>query len=274
MSSNAADALANALHDPDALQTVYTGTISAIYADGTVDVDLGGNRLCTGAIVLSFYSPATGDAVEVMRRDPHSWLVLGSVRTSNATTVGVANNWSLPYNVGAAPVAPGPSAPNPFVVNAASTYSYRKIDGWSRTAVYQGAYTSSQGSSLGYWSGCYFYGSSAFSAIYGQTCTSLSITLERESAGGNAGAVPLYIAPHVHGSHPSGAPTWWAGAIYVGSLAWGQHNTFALPKSWGQAILDGHIKGFGHRYSGSAAYSIGDAVGTYASAGHLSLGWS
>lgn len=261
--------LASVLTPTDSVTNIISATIAAIYSDGTVDVDLGANRQLTGVAVLATYTPATGDAVEIMRRDSASWLVLGPIRTSNATTVTVYRGWQMPYNVNAAPVTSGT-----LNVNAASTKSYRKIDGWSRADVYQGAYSSSQGSAYGYWSGLYFYGSSAFSSAYGQTCTGISIHLERKSSGGSGGAIPLYIAPHVHGSQPSGAPVWWAGAVNVGSLAWGANGVFNLPKSWGQALLDGKIKGFGHRYSGTSAYSIGDTVGTYSLAGHITLTWT
>lgn len=271
--------ISSVLTPADTVQNVLSVTVTQVYSDGTVDVDLGGNRTMENVPCLSWYTPSVGDAVEIVRRDIGSWLVLGTVLTSAQTTVSVAGSWTLPYNVKPLP-APPPNPPDPpqtppaparthkLVVQAVSTHSWRNTaDGWDHLTryttqapyVYQGAYTSYIGSADGYWMGCYFYGS-AFDSIRGTTCVSCSIHLVRRSSGGQGGPVAQYIAPHAHKSMPSGRPLFTASASNVGSLAWGRTGTFSLPRSFGQQLCDGTAHGFGHRYSGSASYSINGDV--------------
>ena len=125
----------------DTTTTLQTASIESINSDGTVDL-----RLVDGVRysvpVGSWYTPATGDSVKVMRADPFSLFVLGTVKDTNATTVNVATNFLFPYNVTSVPVSDpgGDSGTETFQVT--DTKSWRHLDGWSRIDVYQGAYSS------------------------------------------------------------------------------------------------------------------------------------
>jgi hypothetical protein len=262
--------LARALASADTLSTIAAATVVDLAADGTVTVDLGGGRVVPGCRVLATYSPTTGDSVEVLRRDANSFLVLGNVRTTQATTVEVSNSLALAWTV--QPAYSDGASSGSKIVSATDTQSYRSSDKWERDDVYQGAYSSSV--SLGYFRGCYFYGSTAFASLNGKRCTRLRIRVSRKGSGGIAGAEGVYIAPHAHGSRPSGSPLWRASARNVGSLAWGANGTFDLPVSWGQGLIDGTIKGFGHLRDSSSDYAIFDSLASDSASGRLTLDWT
>lgn len=255
----------DALSRPDELSNVGPAVVSGIEADGTVSIDLGGGRVVDRCAVLATYTPAIGEAVEVLRRDASSYLVLGATRDTNPTTVTVGTSLLIPYNV-----LPAVSvAANPLTVSAASTRSWRDNEGWYRNDPRQGSYSTA----WGYHRGCYFYGSSAFSALAGQTCTRLRVKVYRDTHGGISGPERVYVGPHVHASQPSGAPYFPKGAQSVGTLAWGASGTFDLPVEWGQGLIDGIYKGLGHMYLGTADYSIFLAVGAQPLAGQILLDW-
>lgn len=258
----------DALTPPELIPSTSPAVIESIDADGTVGIDFGGGRTVDRCAVLATYTPVIGDAVEVLRRDGSSYLVLGAARDSNASTVTVGTSLVVPYNVRPAPPS-GPSAPNPFIVDTVSTRSWRENEGWYRNDPRQGSYSTA----WGYHRGCYFYGSSAFSALDGATCTRLRVTIYRDNHGGIAGPERVYIGPHVHASQPAGAPYFPKGAQNVGSLAWNGSGTFDLPVAWGQGLIDGIYKGLGHLYMGTADYSIYLAVGAQPLAGRITLDW-
>ena len=256
----------DALTPPEPVSATSPAFIQSIDADGTVGIDFGGARTVDRCAVLSTYTPVIGDAVEVLRRDSGSYLVLGAVRDSNPTTVTVGTSLAIPYNV----IPATATAANPLVVSASSTRSWRENEGWYRNDPRQGSYSTA----WGYHRGCYFYGSSAFSALAGQTCTRLRVTLYRDNHGGISGPERVYVGPHVHASQPAGAPYFPKGAQNVGTLAWGASGTFDLPVAWGQGLIDGIYKGLGHLYMGTADYSIYLAVGAQPLAGQITLDWS
>lgn len=258
--------LRDALTAPDSDLLVSAAVVTAIYADGTADIDLGGGRRVKACPVLASYTPATGDNVQALRRDSSSWLVLGATRLSNATTVSVGNSLSFPYNVNPAPV----SVANPFVVSATRTASWRNNEGWYLTEPRQGSYSTT----YGYHRGLYFYGANAFAPLAGTTVTRVRIHLARQSSGGSGGGVPNYLAPHVHATQPSGEPIFTtSSATNVGSLAWGASGDFDLPVAYGQALVNGTAKGIGHLYLGTTYYSILQSLAADASVGRLTIYW-
>lgn len=260
--------LARALTPADTPATIVAATVTAISADGTVTVDLGGGRTVPNCRVMAAYAPATGDIVEVVRRDANSFLVLGAVRTSNATTVDITDSLAMAWNV--LPAYVEPAASGTKTVNCADTHSCRGGD-WERDDVYQGAYGGS--TQYGYWRGAYFYGN-AFGSLVGKRCTRLRIYISRKSEGGIAGAENVWIAPHAHASRPSGSPVWKASATKVGTLAWGAEGYFDLPVSWGQGLINGTIKGFGHIKDSTADYAIFDSLASNALSGRLIIDWT
>lgn len=285
--------IANVLTPQDTTRNVVSATVNNVHSDGTIDVDLGGNRILQNVAVLSIYTPSIGDAVEIVRRDLGSWLCLGTVLTSAATTVSVAGSWSLPYNVKPAP-APPPTDPDPpqpppppppsptthkLVVRANGNHSWRnRQDGWDHLTLYtrqtdypyQGAYTNYIGSQDGYWKGLYFYGTK-FDGIRGVTPIKGYIHLARRSEGGTSAGVGMHIAPHSHKSMPSGAPNFTAAASEIGSLRWGASGTFELPLSFLKQLCNGTAHGFGHNFNGSSDYAIMQRVEDNADAGSITL---
>lgn len=266
--------LPRALSSPDSSAAVATATIVGINADGTVVVDFGAARRSGKCLVLAGYTPLFGDVVQVLARDGSSWLVLGSVRTSNATTQNLVVSCRTPRNI----VPSTSGVPNPFVVSAAATGSWRDADGWSQSAPYQGAYSPSRG----YYRGCYFYGPGAFAALAGRTVTSVQIRLHRHTAiggggVGSSGPIGQYIAPHPHPAQPGEPPYLPVGAYLAGTLTAPDDNQagwFSLPVSWGQALADGQFAGFAHVQLTAADYQRCKSVAEDGASGQLSIGWA
>jgi hypothetical protein len=254
---------------PDSPPAVSSATVTELAVDGTVTVDLGSGRVVASALVLASYTPSVGDVVQVLRRDEQSWLVLGSTRTSNPTTVDVTASLAFPFNV----VAASPGGSNPLVVAPNNIQSWRNNEGWSGAAESNHAAQGAYSTTWGYYRGCYFYGS-PFTALAGRTCTGLTIRLHRTGSGGISGAERIWLAPHTHASQPTSSPYFAASAIQVGTLAWNATGTFTLPTSWGQALIDGTYKGFGHLYLGTADYAIMAGLDTDTLSGQLSLSWT
>jgi hypothetical protein len=217
---------------------------------------------------MASYSPATGDSVEAVRRDANSFLVLGAVRTTNVTTVDVADSLTLAWDI--LPAYVEPAASGSKTINCADTHSARGGD-WERDDVYQGAYGYS--ARYGYWRGCYFYGN-AFGSLVGKRCTRIRIYISRKSEGGIAGPEGIYLAPHAHASRPGGSPVWRGSARYVGALAWGDGAYFDLPVSWGQGLIDGTIKGVGHLRDNTSDYAIFNSLAADAASGRLIIDWT
>lgn len=256
----------------DTPQALRKATIENINADGTVDLRLA-DGVRYNVECSSLYTPQSGDSVRVLRADPFTLFVLGTTRTSNNTTVTVQNNVLIPYNV----LKPIVDAPDPIIrtgtnyFDPVSTRSYRSLDGWSRSEIYQGAYSSG----YGYWRGCYFYGT-APQSLRGKIVTGGSIRVHRMSTGGNSANVPQYIAPHAHYSRPSGAPYFVAGARLSGYVDWGQALELPLPASWLQHIVNGtaSVRGFGHLVNATGSrYSINYSKGGDTHTGRLTIRW-
>jgi len=265
MTTTLRDALAST-PEPDGT----TAKIYRVYADGTVDLNLGGGRIFGPVNVLSTYTPTTGALVSIMTYPNGQKIVLGTTRTANATTQRETVAVAFPYNV-----LPGTSSvANPLVVGAAASGSYRSADGWawlSDGTVAQGA----NSTAYGFYKGCWFYGDSAFAALAGRTVTRVALTVARKSAGGVAGAQVHTAALHAHGGQPAGEPTFLVAAQDIGSLAWGAAAEFDLPVWWGQGLVDGTARGVGllRLASGNGNYSLCQPAGV-SSSGQLRIWWS
>jgi len=246
-----------------------TAKIHRVYADGTVDLNLGGGRIFGPVHVLDTYTPHTGALVAVMTYPNGQKLVLGTLRTANATTQRETVSLAFPFNVlpGASGVA------NPLVIPAVASGSWRSADGWAFLGgtVAQGAYSTA----YGFYRGCWFYGDSAFAALAGRTVTEIRLTVARESAGGVSGAQEHTAALHAHGGQPDGEPTFVTDALDIGSLAWGAAAEFNLPAWWGQKLVEGSAHGVGllRMASGNGNYSLCQPAGV-SDSGQLRIWWS
>jgi len=246
-----------------------TAKIHRVYADGTVDLDLGGGRIFGPVNVLSTYTPTTGALVSIMTYPNGQKIVLGALRTANATTQRETVGLAFPFNV-----LPGTgSAANPLVIPAASSGSWRSADGWAYlgVTVAQGAYSTA----YGYYRGCWFYGDGAFAALAGRTVTRAALTIARESAGGVSGAQLHSVALHAHGTEPGGEPTFVSDAFDFAPLGWGAAGEFDLPGGYGQALVNGAAHGVGllRMASGNGNYSLCQPAGV-SDSGRLRIWWS
>jgi hypothetical protein len=266
--------LSHLIHRPDTPKVAARAVVEQVYADGTVDL-----RLSDGVVnrveVGEWYTPATGDTVRVIRTDPYSLFVLGRARTSAPATVDVQNSLLFPYNVYSVPTTPPPA---PEIISGTAqfsptqTRSWRSLDGWSRSEVYQGAYSAG----YGYWRGCYFYGT-APQSLRGKKVLSGSIRIHRLGSGGYSTNVPQYIAPHAHATQPSTSPYFTATAYRAGYADWGQAVELPLPVSWLQALVNGSasVRGFGHAVNAVGGYySINYARTADVDSGRLTIHWS
>lgn len=242
-----------------------TALVSKIYPDGTVDLTLSGGS-ALGVSVLASYAPRTGETVLVARRSPTDLVVLGALRTENATTIDVESAVTLAWNV-----TPSiPALANPFTVDPVATASHNGY-GWVSDRLYQGAYYVGQN----YRKGCLFYGS-GFDSVRG---TGLRITrarleLSRPSEGGSSAGRPFYLAGHAHATQPGSAPIFTTGTTKVGSWAWGETETADIPVHLAQGLVDGTIRGLGTLYLGTADYAIWRSVSEHATSGRLTLDWA
>ena len=246
-----------------------TAKVYRVWADGTVDLDLGGGRIFGPVNVLDTYTPRTGALVSIMTYPNGQKIVLGATRTANATTQREVVAVAFPFNV-----LPGTSSvANPYVVAAASSGSWRSADGWAFLGgtVAQGAYSTA----YGYYKGCWFYGDTAFAALAGRTVTRAALTVARQSAGGVAGAQLHSVALHAHGTRPGGEPTFVSPAFDTAPLAWGAAGEYDLPVDWGQSLVNGGAKGVGllRLASGNGNYSLCQPAGV-SSSGQLRIWWA
>ena len=254
----------------DTTRAMEKATVESINADGTVDLRfVDGVRYSVP--VGAWYTPATGDSVRVLRADPFSLFVLGTTRDSNNTTVDVSSSILLPANVRAAIVDAPTTSSGTDTFQVTGTRSWRSLDGWSRSDVYQGAYSSG----YGYWLGCYFYGT-APQRLKGKKVKSGTIEIHRKGEGGDGSAVPQFIAPHAHASRPGSKPVFTASAKNVGQLGWDKTGVFSLDAGWLQRLVDGDpkVRGFGHRIAATGhKYSIAYNDGGAANTGKLTIHW-
>jgi len=246
-----------------------TAKIYRVYADGTVDLNLGGGRIFGPVNVLSTYTPTTGALVSVMTYPNGQKIVLGATRTANATTQRETVAAAFPFNV-----RPGTSSvANPYVIPAAASGSWRSADGWAFLGgtVAQGAYSTA----YGYYKGLWFYGDSAFDALAGRTVDRIAVTVARESAGGVSGAQLHTVALHAHGTRPGGEPTFVTGGLDTAPLAWGAAGEFDMFADWGQSLVDRRAHGVGllRLASGNGNYSLCQPAGV-SNSGQLRIWWS
>lgn len=260
---------------------VVTATCTAVrVSERLVDVDFGSGAVVERVPVLvSWTDPRPGVQVQVLRRDPSSWLVLGPLQTAFSSSVTQTTRLDAPHNV--YPALPGGGVANPFVVAAVATSSWRKARagssyGWERSDVYQGA--SPDAVAYGYWRGLYFYGANPVAALAGRRAVSGTIRVARKGAGGQSAATRQVIGPHMHPTIPTDgtvAPLFPYGAQTLGSLAWSATGELAVPVSWLQMLIDGQVAGFGHLLmaAGNGSYSIAQSLTTDPLSGRLTIVW-
>lgn len=178
----------------------------------------------------------------------------------------------------AAPVDPGSDDPPPpkpttvtgkLVVVPVETRSYR--NGSWRTDnddVYQGQFGGN-----GNHTGCAFYGGKPKS-LAGSTVTAASIKVRRKNAGGITAAQSTTLRLVTQTKRPAGAPTL-TSSTSGPHLRWGaSDNSFDIPTSWAQAMVDGTSGGLAVFDSLGSPYVIFDGRSAYSAAFTMTISWS
>lgn len=184
-------------------------------------INIGSGTSVSGATNVS-----TGDGCQVLQGNV-SWDGTSSTGTNDNTTVNS----------------------NTTTYNATSGDSWKvKYSSWRKdNTVRQGDW-----SGTGMHKGCWFFGSQ-FNDIKGKTIKSIKLTIQRQSSGGNSGAVAFTLKMHNHTGRPSGAPSYLSGWSKNVSLSLGQSSTITITDSAVlTAIKNGTMKGFGVEVSSTS----------------------
>jgi hypothetical protein len=215
------------------------------------------NGVITTVQVARDLTVATGDPLMVTKFGG-LWVAVGRLYASAPT----------------APDNPNPSNPNQpstsgsLVVSPVETRSYR--NGAWRTdngQVYQGNYGGG-----GNHQGCAFYGSAPRS-LTGATVTSAIVKIRRQ-AGGWYAAQASTMRLVTQSTRPAGAPTLTSSTAGP-SLAVDQStNTFAVPASWAQAMVDGTAGGIGFYEADGDPYIVFSGTGSWSPAFTLTIYWT
>jgi hypothetical protein len=176
----------------------------------------------------------------------------------------------------APPVDPNPTPPAPKPVTVTGSKTLIPVETRSRQGtkwrtdtddVYQGQYGGN-----GNHAGCAFYGSGPRS-LAGATVTSASITVRRKRAGGITAAQTTTLRLMTDKTRPSGGPT--LGASTTGpSLKWGEADTFTIPTSWAQSMVNGTAGGLCIFDADGSPYVILDGHAAYSSSFALTIRYS
>lgn len=231
-------------------------TALAAKSGSTVSADIDGTT--TTIQVARDLTVASGDVLAVFRFGSQ-WFALARAFTA-ATTIPLDND--------------PPPPPKPTVVTGTTTISpvetrsYRS-SGWrtDTTDVYQGQY-----GGWGNHTGVAFYGSKARS-LDGATVTGATVRIRRPNKGGAAAAQALTLHLVTQATRPGGAPT--LGSSTSGpSLKWGETETFTLPDSWGQALVDGTAGGLAVYEADGSPYVILSGRSSWSPAFTITLNWT
>lgn len=235
---------------------MFLGQATAAKSGTTVTVNIGG--VVTTVDVARDLSVAAGDQV-LMEKVGDRIIAIQRLGASTPT----------------APVDPPASIPSKPVTTTGSK-SISPVQTISRQGsrwrndndnVYQGEY-GGQGLHVG----CAFYGS-RFSSLSGATVTKATVKLKRRNAGGITAAQDTTFWLLSEKNKPSGAPT--RGSSTDGpNLRWGEYDTFTLPTSWGQALVDGTSGGLAIYEADGSPYVILAGKGEYSASFTVTINWT
>lgn len=213
----------------------------------------------TSIWVIAEVSVSIGDALLVGKWGS-TWFAIGHAVTTAPGT---------PADPPPDPPSPSPPQTGKLVVSPVSTGSYR--DSKWRTDnddVYQGEYGGN-----GNHVGAVFYGSKPRS-LDGATVTKATIRVRRPDRGGANAAQSTTLWLVTQSTKPSGAPTR-TSSTSGPSLRRGQTNdTFTVPTSWVQDMVDGTAGGLAIYESDGSPYVILSGRGDWSAAFTLTIYWS
>lgn len=216
---------------------------------------------------------ATGNQLIIVRRGS-SYFAVGVVQGAPAIPA-TQDPLATPPPSDPSPLPKPVTTTGTLTCTPVSTATYR--DGSWRTDIgsvdsadtFQGRYS---GSSFGVNSGFAFYGSKPHT-IAGATCTKATLHARRMSGAGVYAAQAPTLRLVTQKTRPGGAPT--LNETTAGpSLAVGATTTtFALPTSWGQALIDGTRGGIGMAISSDTPYIQWAGRASWSGAWVLVLSW-
>lgn len=188
------------------------------------------------------------------------WYVIQRFYTTPAT---------LPDNDAAPPPKPVVTT-GTLVVSPVETRSYRNTGyvGWNfdTTSVYQGQYGGN-----GLYTGCVFYGSKPRS-LAGATVTGANFRVRRLT-GGTYAAQTATMRLMTNTVRPGGAPTLTSSATGPRLAVNTTFDTFAIPNSWAQGMVDGSAGGIAFYVAGGSPYIRFAGRSDWTAAFTLSIRW-
>jgi hypothetical protein len=224
--------------------------------------------------IISGVSVASGDSVLLMKYN-QSWFVVGKVVA--APTVPPTAAVTPPNNPPANSPPPPPKPPvrsGSLVVAPVQTATYRDgkwrtdVDGGTSGGdVLQGVY-----GSYGNNTGCAFYGSKP-RTLAGATVTRATIRVHRLRAG-SFGAQTSTLRLVTQSSRPSGAPTLGASTSGPRLAVDGTDNSFDIPTSWAQAMVDGTSGGLAIFVSSGSPYMRFSGRASWSAAWTMTIYWT
>jgi hypothetical protein len=218
--------------------TVVQGIAQGTVSSGLVSVKIGGTAVVCRA--QRGLTTAAGDRVFGVR-DMGQIIIIGNLFT---TAPDAPDETQTPPPPPESTVRYGTT-----VIAPVETRSYRPNWGWrtDNDDVYQGEYGNN-----GNHKGCIFYGKKPAS-LAGAEILKASFRVKRVQAGDFANRTSS-LRRLAHKTRPGGDPTLISGEITGPTLAVGEVDTFNLPDSWGQDLVD--------RTSGCGGFALFDSDGS------------
>ena len=238
-----------------------TGTARSTVSSGTASVSVGGETVTVN--VARNLTLAAGDPVLLGRVNGY-WVVTGLLGTATPAA-------------SAAPdiERPPPSKPavrtGTLVVTPVETRSYRtgQFAGWrtDTTDVYQGAY-----GGYGNHTGCAFYGTKPRS-LAGKTVTSATVRVRRDR-GGDFPRQTATLRLVTQATRPAGVPTLGSSTTGPRLAINSTDDSFEIPDSWAQAMVDGTAGGLAVFVSDGSPYMRFAGRGAWSPAWQLTIRWT
>ncbi|HYH31097.1 MAG TPA: hypothetical protein VD903_11980 [Pseudonocardia sp.] len=236
--------------------TQLLATATAAKSGSTVTATVNGT--VTTVQVARDLTVASGDVLVVLKIGTE-WFAVARAYAAAPT----------PVETNDPPPPPKPSVQTGrLVVAPVETRSYRGTYGWrtDNADVYQGQY--------GGWGnhyGCAFYGRKPRS-LDGATVTSASIRVRRLS-GGTYAAQTTTLRLMTNSTRPGGAPTLTSSTTGPRLAVNAQNDSFTVPTSWAQAIVDGGAGGLAIYDAGGSPYVRLAGRGSWSAAWTLTINW-
>lgn len=231
-------------------------TATAGKSGGTVTANI--NGIVTTIRVARDLTVASGDVLLVQRLGAQWWAVARVFESAP----GVVETQTPPN--------PKPSTvTGSLVVAPVETRSYRSSFGWrtDNTDVYQGEY-----GGWGNHTGCAFYGSKPRS-LAGATVTDAKLRVRRVS-GGIYAAQGTTMRLMTNATRPGGAPTLTSSTSGPSLAVGATTNSFDVPNSWAQEMVDGTAGGLAFFDSDGSPYVRFAGRSTWSAAFTLTIYWS